>query len=100
MPKAIPANVTPRLLEWARDQSGLSLEAVARRVGVTPERLASWVEKTLSRAGRPLTQLVVEALDTNRITAVDASRFLELRFDHFELSGPNSGLERVNLRSN
>ena len=45
---------------------------------------ATPVEKTLGRAGRPLTQLVIEALDSNRITAVDASRYLNLRFDHFE----------------
>jgi hypothetical protein len=41
-------------------------------------------EKILGRAGRPLTQLVLEALDSNRITAVDASRYLDLRFDHFD----------------
>lgn len=45
---------------------------------------ATPVEKTLGRAGRPLTQLVLEALDANRITAVDASRYLNLRFDHFD----------------
>jgi hypothetical protein len=27
---------------------------------------------------------VVEALDANRITAVDACQYLDLRFDHFE----------------
>lgn len=42
------------------------------------------VDKTLSRAGRPFTQLVVEALDANRITAVQACRYLDLRFEHFE----------------
>jgi len=46
--------------------------------------IATPVAQTLARAGRPLTQLVLEALDSNRITAVDASRFLDLRFDHFE----------------
>lgn len=40
------------------------------------------VDKALSRGGRPFAQLVLEALDTNRITAVDASRYLDLRFDH------------------
>ena len=29
-------------------------------------------------------QLVLEALDMNRITAVQASRYLDLRFDHFD----------------
>jgi Zn-dependent peptidase ImmA (M78 family) len=41
------------------------------------------VDKTLGRAGRPLTQLVIEALDANRITAVDACGYLDLRFEHF-----------------
>ena len=45
---------------------------------------ASPVDKTLGRAGRPFVQLVIEAMDSNRITAVDASRYLDLRFDHFE----------------
>jgi hypothetical protein len=45
---------------------------------------ASPVEKALSRNGRPLAQLVVEALDSNRITAVEACRHLDLRFDHFD----------------
>ncbi|MFN0180192.1 MAG: ImmA/IrrE family metallo-endopeptidase [Gemmatimonadales bacterium] len=45
---------------------------------------ASPIEKALGRAGRPLSQLVVEAMDANRITAVQASRYLDLRFDHFE----------------
>jgi transcriptional regulator with XRE-family HTH domain/Zn-dependent peptidase ImmA (M78 family) len=46
--------------------------------------IATPVEKTLARAGRPFAQLVVEALDANRITAVDACQYLDLRFDHFE----------------
>ena len=46
--------------------------------------IASPVDKTLGRAGRPFVQLVLEALDANRITAVDASRYLDLRFDHIE----------------
>jgi Zn-dependent peptidase ImmA (M78 family)/DNA-binding XRE family transcriptional regulator len=45
---------------------------------------ASPVGKTLGRSGRPFVQLVLEALDMNRITAVQASRYLDLRFDHFE----------------
>jgi hypothetical protein len=28
--------------------------------------------------------VVLEAMDTNRITAVQAARYLDLRFDHFE----------------
>jgi hypothetical protein len=45
---------------------------------------ASPVEKTLGRSGRPFVQLVLEALDANRITSVDACRYLDLRFDHVE----------------
>lgn len=42
------------------------------------------VDKTIGRAGRPFTQIVVEALDANRITAVEACRYLDLRFEHFD----------------
>lgn len=42
------------------------------------------VDKTLGRAGRPFAQLVLEALDANRITSVEASRYLDLRFDHVQ----------------
>ncbi|MFB3886639.1 MAG: multiprotein-bridging factor 1 family protein [Thermodesulfobacteriota bacterium] len=48
------------------------------------EGFASPVGKTLGRSGRSFVQLVLEALDMNRITAVQASRYLDLRFDHFE----------------
>jgi len=41
-------------------------------------------EKALSRGGRPYAQLVLEAFDLGRITAVDASRHLDLRFDHVD----------------
>jgi len=34
--------------------------------------------------GRSFVQLVLEALDINRITAVQASRYLDLRFDYFD----------------
>ncbi|MGH8731852.1 MAG: ImmA/IrrE family metallo-endopeptidase, partial [Burkholderiales bacterium] len=45
---------------------------------------ATPVDKTLGRGGRPFAQLVIEALDSNRITAVQACRYLDLRFEHFE----------------
>lgn len=45
---------------------------------------ASPVDKTLGRGGRPFAQLVIEALDSNRITAVQASRYLDLRFHHLD----------------
>lgn len=60
---------------WDESLAGLP----ARKGGI-----ATPVDKTLGRAGRPFSQLVLEALDANRITAVDASRYLDLKFDHVE----------------
>ncbi len=45
---------------------------------------ATPIAKTLGRAGRPLVQLVLEAMDANRISAAQASRYLDLRFDYFD----------------
>lgn len=45
---------------------------------------ATPVGKTLGRVGEPLTRLVLHAMDTNRITAVEASRLLDLNFGHFD----------------
>ncbi|HEY5895639.1 MAG TPA: XRE family transcriptional regulator [Chthoniobacterales bacterium] len=42
------------------------------------------VDVALGRNGRPYVQLVLEALAANRITSVDASRHLALKFEHFE----------------
>jgi Zn-dependent peptidase ImmA (M78 family) len=42
------------------------------------------IDTTLGRAGRPFTRTVLEALDANRITPVNAARFLDLKFEHFE----------------
>ncbi|TMQ73235.1 MAG: ImmA/IrrE family metallo-endopeptidase [Candidatus Eisenbacteria bacterium] len=44
-------------------------------------------EKAVNRAGRPFAALVLEALAANRITSVDAARFLNLKFEHFEKLG-------------
>lgn len=55
------------------------------------------VGNTLGRAGRPFSRAVLEALDSNRITAVEACRYLDLRFDHFDKlrgelrGGPGTG---------
>lgn|SRR2546426_428916 len=46
--------------------------------------MASPVDKTLGRAGRQFVQLVIQALDANRITAADACHYLDLKFDHVE----------------
>ncbi|MGI8602966.1 MAG: ImmA/IrrE family metallo-endopeptidase [Verrucomicrobiales bacterium] len=54
------------------------------------------VDIALGRNGRPYVQLVMEAMAANRITSVDASRYLGLRFEHFDklkesLSGGPAG---------
>ena len=73
---------------WAKYQAGLKLP---------PGGFAAPVDKTLGRGGRPFTQLVIEALDANRITVVEACRYLDLRFTHFDRlrtklrDGPPSG---------
>lgn len=48
---------------------------------------ATPVEKAVNRAGRPFATLVLEALSANRITSVDAARYLDLKFEHFEKLG-------------
>jgi len=68
-----------RYNQWRADWDGYVATLPARRGG-----FASPAEKAVSRAGRPFTQLVLEALSANRLTAVDAARYLDLRFEHFE----------------
>lgn len=64
---------------WRRDWDAYVATLPPRKGG-----FASPVDKTLGRAGRPFAQLVLEALDANRITSVEASRYLDLRFDHVQ----------------
>jgi len=64
---------------WKKEWDKYVAELPPRRGG-----FATTVEKTLGRAGRPFAQLVLEALDANRITAVEACRYLDLRWDHVE----------------
>jgi len=64
---------------WKEEWDKYVAQLPSRRGG-----FASPVEKTLGRAGRPFAQLVLEALDANRITAVEACRYLDLRWDHVE----------------
>ena len=54
--------------------------------GLPPRRggFATPVDKAVNRAGRPFARLVLEALAANRITSVDAARYLNLKFEHFE----------------
>ena len=45
---------------------------------------ATPAQKAVNRAGRPFVQLVLESLSANRITPVDAARYLDLKFEHFD----------------
>lgn len=59
---------------------------------------ANPVTSTLGRAGRPFTRTVLEALAANRITPVNAARYLDLKYEHFDQlraalqSRPGAGL--------
>lgn len=64
---------------WVAEWESYVAALAPRRGG-----FATPVDKALGRAGRPFAQLVVEALDANRITSVDAARYLDLRFSHFD----------------
>lgn len=44
MGQSIEALVTPGVLKWARESAGYSLEAVAKKLAVPPERVLSWEE--------------------------------------------------------
>lgn len=67
-------------------------------VSTLPKRgggFATPAEKTFNRYGRPFVQLVLEAMSVNRITSVDAARYLDLKFQHFDqlrniVNGPAS----------
>ena len=63
-----------------RDQWKTYTDALPEKKGgfVTP------VLTALGRNGRYYTRLVIEALDSNRITSVDASRYLGLKFQHMD----------------
>lgn len=68
-----------RYHQWRADWDSYVGTLRPRRGG-----FASPAEKAVSRAGRPFAQLVLEALSANRLTTVDAARYLDLRFEHFE----------------
>jgi Zn-dependent peptidase ImmA (M78 family)/DNA-binding XRE family transcriptional regulator len=65
--------------QWRQDWER-HVASIKPRVG----GFASPVDKALGRGGRPFARLVLEALDANRITSVEASHYLDLRFDHVE----------------
>lgn len=46
--------------------------------------IASPAEKAINRNGKPFVQLVLEALQTNRIASAEAAHYLDLKFQHFE----------------
>jgi Zn-dependent peptidase ImmA (M78 family) len=74
-----------RFMTWA--QYNLWREQWQAYVATLPRRrggFATPMEKAVNRAGRPFAQLVLEALSANRITSVDASRYLDLKFEHFD----------------
>lgn len=88
------------LLTW--DAYGRWKAQWADYVAALPPRrsgFASPVDRTLSRGGRPFVRLVLEAMDRNHITSVDACRYLDLGFHHVEKlraelrGGPGRGTE-------
>lgn len=46
--------------------------------------IATPAQKAVNRNGQPYTRLVLEALSRDRITALDAARYLNLRYPHVE----------------
>ena len=72
------------IMTWARYRSWR--ETWEKHLATLPRRRGGFAtppEKAINRGGRPYMQLVLEALDANRITSVDAARCLDLRFEHF-----------------
>jgi Zn-dependent peptidase ImmA (M78 family) len=72
------------VMTWARYRSWR--EAWDKYVASLPPRRGGFAtppDKAINRSGRPFVQLVLEALDANRITSVDAGRYLDLKFEHF-----------------
>ncbi len=72
------------VMTWARYR--VWREAWDKYVASLPPRRGGFAtppEKAINRSGRPFVQLVLEAPDANRITSVDAARYLDLRFEHF-----------------
>lgn len=42
MAKSIPAMVTPEVLKWARELDGISVEEIAAKMKIAPEKILSW----------------------------------------------------------
>ncbi len=72
-------------ITWAHYQSWRSgWDAWVASLPPRSGGFASPVGQALTRNGRPYIQLVLEALGSNRITIVDAARYLDLKAEHFE----------------
>jgi Zn-dependent peptidase ImmA (M78 family) len=69
----------PQYNRWRAEWQSYVDKLPPRRGG-----FATPVEKAVNRAGRPFVQLVLEGLAANRITPVDAARYLDLKFEHFD----------------
>ena len=68
----------PQYRAWRQDWEAYVSTLPPRKGGIaTPS------QKAVNRAGRTFVQLVLTALDTNRITSTDAARYLDLKLEHF-----------------
>ncbi|MBM3845179.1 MAG: ImmA/IrrE family metallo-endopeptidase [Verrucomicrobia bacterium] len=71
-------------MTWAQyNQWRAQWQAYMRSLPPRRGGFATPMERAVNRAGRPFAQLVLEALSANRITSVDASRYRDLKFEHF-----------------
>jgi Zn-dependent peptidase ImmA (M78 family)/DNA-binding XRE family transcriptional regulator len=68
-----------RYRQWRDEWSAYVATLPVRKGG-----FATQARKAVGRAGRPFTKLVLEAMSANRITSVDAARYLDLKFRHFD----------------
>lgn len=46
MAKSIPALVTPDVLVWARELDSITLDDVAAKMNITPQKIAEWENGT------------------------------------------------------
>ena len=81
-------------MSWAAYQDWKEKwDAYLSKIGPRTGGIASPAEKAINRSGRPFVQLVLEALNANRIASVDAARYLDLKFQHFEELKKNLRIE-------
>ncbi|MGV9012962.1 MAG: ImmA/IrrE family metallo-endopeptidase [Flavobacteriales bacterium] len=69
----------PQYHAWRKIWDAYVEQLPARKGGPVAQSL-----KAIGRNGRPFTALVLGALAANRITSVDAARYLDLKFHHFD----------------